>query len=187
VPFDDALYTLGTSHPGALRLHNYPGHLRELDKKADEDVFIDLGVVDILRDRERGVPRYCEFRRHLRMSVPKSFEELTDNPTWQAELKEIYGTVDKVDLVVGTLVEPLPPGFAFSDTAFRIFILMATRRIKSDRFFTEDFTPEVYTQVGIDWINANSMRTVLTRHSPALARHFGDVRNVFFPWASAGR
>jgi hypothetical protein len=29
---------------------------------------------------ERGVTRYCEFRRHLGMRVPKSFAELTPNP-----------------------------------------------------------------------------------------------------------
>jgi len=27
----------------------------------------------------------------------------------------------------------------FSDTAFRVFILMASRRLKSDRFFTRDY------------------------------------------------
>jgi len=36
------------------------------------------------------------------------------------------------------LGEQLLPGFGFSDTAFRIFILMASRRLKSDRFFTND-------------------------------------------------
>jgi len=25
------------------------------------------------------------------------------------------------------------------------------------------------------------MRDVVTRHAPALARHFGDTRNMFFP------
>ena len=45
--------------------------------------------------------------------------------------------------------EPLPEGFAFSDTAFRIFILMASRRLNSDRFFTRDFTPHVYTPLGM--------------------------------------
>ena len=49
--------------------------------------------------------------------------------------------------------EKPPKGFGFSDTAFRIFILMASRRLKSDRFFTDDFRPEVYTQVGYDWVN----------------------------------
>ena len=46
------------------------------------------------------------------------------------------------------LAEPLPPGFGFSDTAFRIFILMASRRLRSDRFFTNDYSPDVYTPEG---------------------------------------
>ena len=46
---------------------------------------------------------------------------------------------------------------------------MASRRLKSDRFFTTDYTPKVYTQAGLDWIENNSMRTVLLRHFPELA------------------
>ena len=69
---------------------------------------------------------------------------------------------------------------------FRIFILMASRRLKSDRFYTRDFTPEVYTPAGFAWVADNSLRTVLQRHCPALAPLFADVRNVFFPWR-AGR
>lgn len=196
VAFDDVLYSFGTSHPGALVLHNYPNGMRKMPEaplKSPNDpsqahVFIDLASIDLLRDRERGVPRYCAFRRHLGMVVPKSFEELTDDIEWQAELRDVYGAVEKVDLLVGTLAESkagrngTPPGFGFSDTAFRIFILLASRRLKSDRFFTEDFRPEVYTRAGFDWIRDNNFRSVLERHCPDLASCFGDVRNVFFPW-----
>jgi hypothetical protein len=56
--------------------------------------------------------------------------------------------------------QPRPPGFAFSDTAFRIFILMASRRLNSDRFFIRDYTPHVYTKTGMDWTNDNTMATV---------------------------
>ena len=38
--------------------------------------------------------------------------------------------------MVGLLAETPPEGFGFSDTAFRIFILMASRRLQSDRFLT---------------------------------------------------
>lgn len=182
--FDDVLYSLATSHPGALHLHNYPNQLRRIPEK--NDIFNDLAAIDVLRDRERGVPRYCEFRRHLRMSVPTSFAQLTDNVQWQRELQEVYGRVENVDLLVGMHAETPPPGFAISDTAFRIFILMAGRRIKSDRFLTDDFTPEVYTPAGIDWVERNMMRDVVARHAPALARHFADTRNIFFPWPRAG-
>ena len=59
--------------------------------------------------------------------------------------------------------EDLPEGFAFSDTAFRIFILMASRRLNSDRFFTDAFTDDVYTPEGMKWVTDNTMGTVLTR------------------------
>ena len=59
--------------------------------------------------------------------------------------------------MTGLFAEPLPDGFGFSETAFRIFILMASRRLKSDRFFTDDFRPEIYTEFGIDYVRKNSM------------------------------
>jgi hypothetical protein len=182
VPFEDVLYSLGTSFCGAPVLHNYPTHLRALPENIDQGMFTDLAATDVLRDRERGVPRYCAFRRMLRMSVPKSFGELTDNEQWRHELATIYGDVERVDLLTGTLAETKPPGFAISDTAFRIFILMATRRIQSDRFLTDDYTSEVYTPAGIDWVEGNGMREVLLRHAPSLRPVLSDVRNSFFPW-----
>ena len=62
------------------------------------------------------------------------------------------GKIDDLDLIPGVMAEDLPEGFAFSDTAFRIFILMASRRLNSDRFFTDYFTDEVYTPEGMTWI-----------------------------------
>jgi len=190
--FDDVMYSLATSNPGALVLHNFPNGLRRLDRLDSDGLHLDMATVDILRDRERGVPRYCAFRRRIDAHVPKSFEELTDNKQWQEELRNVYGTVEKVDLQIGVLAESqnrrfgTPPGFGFSDTVFRIFILMASRRLKSDRFFTDDFRPEVYTSAGFDWVQSNSLRTVLERHCGSLRLHFADTRNVFFPWAKGG-
>jgi hypothetical protein len=47
---------------------------------------------------------------------------------------------------------------------------------------TIDYTPEVYTPVGIDWVESNGMREVLLRHAPSLAPILANVRNSFFPW-----
>ena len=179
-----ALYSLGVAHPGAIELHNYPRFLQEL-KKPDGST-VDLAAVDVLRIRERGVPRYTEFRRLLGLKPPRSFEELTDNETWRKELKDVYGDVDRVDTMCGLYAEPKPKGFGFSDTAFRIFILMASRRLKSDRFFTRDFRPEVYSQAGLDWIDENSFVTVLLRHYPELGPALEGVENGFGPWNRVG-
>jgi Animal haem peroxidase len=80
------------------------------------------------------------------------------------------------------LAETPPNGFAFSDTAFRVFVLMASRRLESDRFFTTDYTPEVYTESGMDWIDRNGMRSVLRRHFPELGAQLDRVKNAFQPW-----
>jgi hypothetical protein len=177
----DLFYSFGTCHPGALTLHNYPRFLQNLT--LDNGEHLDLAAVDILRDRERGVPRYNQFRRLFHKPPVKSFDELTDNPTWRQQLKEVYNNdIEKVDLMTGLYAEPLPEGFGFSETAFRVFLLMASRRLKSDRFFTDDYRPEVYTEFGIDYIRKNSMLTVLKRHYPQLAPALEGVTNAFQPW-----
>jgi heme peroxidase len=180
LPMDDIFYSFGRSHPGALTLHNFPKHLQHFQRPNGE--LVDLAAIDVLRVRERGVPRYNEFRKLFRLKPASSFEELTDNPTWAEELRELYGDVDRVDLVIGLLAEAKPQGFGFSDTAFRVFILMASRRLESDRFFTRDFRPEIYTEAGMAWVKANGMRTVLLRHFPSLEPALRGVANPFAPW-----
>jgi hypothetical protein len=84
--------------------------------------------------------------------------------------------------MIGLYSERLPKGFGFSDTAFRVFILMASRRIKSDRFLTRDYTPEVYTREGLEWVDQTTMKTVVLRHYPELAPALRGVANAFAPW-----
>ncbi|RPA19803.1 peroxidase family protein [Gordonia sp. OPL2] len=179
-PMPDLLYSFGRAHPGALDLHNFPEALRTL-RRLDGSL-MDLGTVDVLRSRERGVPRYNAFRRAFRLPVAGSFVELTGDEETAAELAAVYRDVDDVDLLVGLYAEPKPAGFGFSDTAFRVFILMASRRISGDRFLTADFRPEVYTEVGMSWVRDNSMRSVLLRHFPTLAPTLRHVANPFAPW-----
>jgi hypothetical protein len=177
----DVWYSLGVAHPGALCLRNYPAFLRDFTRP--DGVVLDVAAVDVLRDRERGVPRYNAFRRMLDMEPIRTFDELTHDPALAEELRDVYGgDIERVDLMVGMFAETPPPGFGFSDTAFRIFILMASRRLRSDRFFTTDFTPEFYTAEGLAWIEENDMRTILLRHFPKLEAALEGVANPFAPW-----
>ena len=88
-----------------------------------------------MRDRERGVPRYNQFRRLLKLSTPKTFETLTNDSVTAAELKQAYnGNIEDVDLLIGSLAEARPDGFGFGDTPFQLFLCMANRRLKTDRY-----------------------------------------------------
>jgi Animal haem peroxidase len=177
----DAFYSFGVANPGAVRLHNSPRFMHRLQRT--DGRYIDLSAIDILRSRERGVPRYNQFRRLLHMSPVVRFEQLGDDPATVEQLREIYeGDIEKVDATVGMFGEQLPNGFGFSDTAFRIFVLMASRRLKSDRFFTVDFTPRMYTPEGFSWIEDNDMSSILLRHYPSLQPALRTVRNAFAPW-----
>ena len=180
----DLVYTFGMQSPGAVTLRNFPNWMRRLRRRNGRNLeeLIDLATIDILRDRERGVPRYNRFRELFHMPRVNSFEEMTNDPELARELRQIYGHPDKVDLMVGMYAETPPEGFGFSDTAFRVFILMASRRLKSDRYFTTDFTPAVYTQPGMEWIENNNMTTVLLRHFPELTPLLLRTKNAFAPW-----
>lgn len=179
---DRLWYSFGITHPGSLTLHNYPEFLRNLSIPVAGD--IDLATIDILRDRERGVPRYNEFRRQIGLNPINRFEDLTTDPETLAALKRIYNDdVEQIDALVGQLAETVrPDGFAFGETSFQIFILNASRRLMTDRFFTESYTPDVYTQEGIDWVESQTMVDVLRRHFPNLGLSLTGVENAFKPW-----
>jgi hypothetical protein len=176
---ENLFYSFGRTLPGALTLGNYATALQEFRMPRTGTV-VDLATVDIVRDRERGVPRYNQFRELLHLPPVRTFEEL--NSQWAGKLRAVYGTVDRIDLMVGMFAETPPPGFGFSETTFRIFLLMNSRRLKSDRFFTADYRPSVYTQIGLDWIDDNDLRSVLLRHCPELESFLARGCKIFAPW-----
>jgi heme peroxidase len=185
VHIEDLLYSFGLMNPGAVVLHNYPKTLQHFVRP--DGILMDLAAHDIMRCRELGVPRYTKFRELLHLRPVRTFEELTANAEWREEIRRVYNNdIDTVDLIVGLFAEKPPEGFGFSDTAFRIFILMASRRLNSDRFFTTDFTEDVYSKVGMDWIRDSTLSTVLLRHYPSLAPALEGVKNGFAPWKAKG-
>jgi len=97
----------------------------------------------------------------------------------------VYGdNVENLDLMIGTLAEAhRPRHFGFGETMFQIFILNASRRLQADRFDTDDYRPEVYSDEGMDWVDKASLKTVILRHYPELAATgLANVANAFEPW-----
>lgn len=185
-PMADLFYSFGKQHPGALKLNNYPRFMQELSVPGCP--FFDMGAVDIVRARERGVPRYNEFRRQLGLTPIETFDDLSDDPRVRSQLSAVYGSgpdgVDNLDLLIGTLAEGhRPTGFGFGETMFQIFILNASRRLQADRFYTDSYTDEVYTSEGLRWIDRSDLKTVLLRQYPELAATgLANIKNAFEPW-----
>ncbi|KAF8044534.1 hypothetical protein N665_8393s0001 [Sinapis alba] len=132
IGFTKLMVSMGHQASGALELMNYPVWLRDLvphdPNGYDRPDHIDLAALEIYRDRERNVARYNEFRRSMFMIPIKKWEDLTDDKEAIEALEEVYGdNVDELDLLVGLMAERKIKGFAISETAFNIFLLMATR------------------------------------------------------------
>ena len=186
MPMADLFYSFGVQQPGQLVLNNFPRFMQELSVPGNP--MFDMGAVDILRARERGVPRYNEFRRQLGLNPIRSLDELTDDKEQVRKIKEVYGDkpedVEKLDLMIGTLAEGhRPTGFGFGETLFQIFILNATRRLQADRFYTDSYNEETYTGEGLKWIDDSDLKSVLLRHYPELATTgLANIQNAFEPW-----
>jgi hypothetical protein len=245
--------TLGRQRLGLLTLHNSPLFLQNLKmgRLESKTQQIDVAALDIIRDREHGVPRFNEFRRQYGLRQLTSYDDFRDpaavpgSADWIEQqdavktLRELYGqhvcdaskvitdaqvnddgspindclghpngtmvdNIEDVDTAVGYLAEyRRPHGFAISETQFVVFILNASRRLFSDRFFTSCFRPEFYTTLGVDWVNHNGpgpvvmekgtpnghkqpvspLKRVLLRNIPELTTELDPVVNAFDPWA----
>ena len=245
--------SMGRQRLGVLTLQNHPQFLQNvpmsrLHTATDQ---IDVAALDLIRDREHGVPRFNEFRRQYGLKQLTSFDDFIDHRLLKGSaerneqerlvslLREVYGqhtcdaskiitsaqanddrtpindclghsngsivdNIEDVDTVVGWLAEfARPPGFAISETQFQVFILNASRRLFSDRFFTSSFRPEFYTHLGVQWITNNGpdgkvlekgtpnghevevspLKRVLLRTIPELAPELEHMVNAFDPWA----
>ncbi|RYZ80522.1 MAG: peroxidase, partial [Proteobacteria bacterium] len=193
----DLYYSFGRQVPGQLVLNNFPKFMQEL--KIPGHGVMDLGMVDIMRDRERGVPRYNQFRRGIGLKPITSYKDFfppgkpLDDRQMQVLQKfyKVYGkdtvgndNVEMIDLLVGTLSEEVrPKNFGFGETMFQIFILMASRRLMADRFFTEDYTDKYYTRSGKDWIDhEGTLAQIIVRHMPELKSKVQGLETAFLPW-----
>jgi hypothetical protein len=55
--------------------------------------------------------------------------------------------------------------------------------LQADRFFTDSYREDIYTAEGLAWIDEVTLKKVLLRHFPDLARTgLANVDNAFEPW-----
>ncbi|THU47436.1 hypothetical protein C4D60_Mb09t15490 [Musa balbisiana] len=183
-----SVVSMGHQACGALELWNYPFFFRDLIAQnvdgTERPDHVDMPVLEIYRDRERRIPRYNQFRRKLMMIPISKWEDLTDDKEAIETIREIYGDdVEKLDLLVGLMAEKKIKGFAISETAFVVFILMASRRLEADRFFTSYFNEKTYTKRGFKWVNTTeSLRDVLLRHYPHTVSKWMNSTSAFSVW-----
>jgi hypothetical protein len=185
------LHSFGCQKGGALVGNNVPGWAVQMS--IEQQSFIDIAAIDLLRDRERGIPGYNTARTLFGYPPLQSYDELGVDAAVKEKFEKHYGPAPaglyKMDLQIGMLHDrKRPPGFAFDDFRFRLFIHAAASRIEQDPFFNELFEPEVYTDWGLDHIEKMNRKKLLFLHCPELQKSgLAGVNNPFEPWTSTAR
>ena len=105
------LQAFGEAPSHTLALRNYPRELYNLQKPGMPEP-INLAAIDLLRDRERELPRYNDMRRQLLLEPLASIDDLTSDPEERLLLKSVYSDIEQVDLMVGSLVDQDRPAGA---------------------------------------------------------------------------
>ncbi|XP_059670197.1 alpha-dioxygenase PIOX-like [Cornus florida] len=191
IGFTRQMVSMGHQASGALELFNYPVWMKDLIAQnvdgTNRPDHVDLAALEVYRDRERKVARYNDFRRSLLLIPISKWEDLTDDEEAIKTLDEVYGDdVEELDLLVGLMAEKKITGFAISETAFIIFLLMASRRLEADRFFTSNFNEESYTKKGLEWVNTTeSLKDVIDRNYPEMTDRWMNSSSAFSVWDSA--
>ena len=69
--------------------------------------------------------------------------------------------------MVGCLVDrERPEGFAFGIVPYYIFVVMASRRLLSDRFFQEGLTEDNYSDIRLNYLKDTSFQDILKKQFP---------------------
>ena len=67
-----------------------------------------------------------------------------------------------------------PHGFATSETQFVVFILNASLRPFSNRFFTSSFRPAFYSTLGLNWVKKKQSVRIDNQSRPLIPRNRGS-------------
>jgi peroxidase len=98
----------------------------------------DLFALDIQRGRDVGLPTFNATRVAYGLPALTGFDQITTDPTLQAELQKEYGTVDNVELFVGGLAEDHVPGSSMGPTFQTIIANQFERTRDGDRFWYQN-------------------------------------------------
>jgi hypothetical protein len=141
---------------GSIQAHNTPGYLKNITMQT------------ILDERAQSMRGYNDYREFFTLPRLKSLEDLNAGPQATKALKELYKSIDDVDLFVGAMVEQrysldntfLSEMLAASISSHAFSTLLNQDIVKDAYLYSEEFL----TQEGLNHIATTSLSGLLERH-----------------------
>ncbi|XP_076328078.1 dual oxidase-like [Tachypleus tridentatus] len=143
----------------------------------------DLGAIDIMSGRDSGVPDYNTVRMVYQLPPISSWTEINPNvfkkrPNLSQELDKLYGSVDKLDLFVGGMLETEPgrPGPLFA----KIIMEQFQNIRKADRFWFENERNGIFTSEEVQKIREIHLYDIIINCTDIQPGH---IQEHVFTWA----
>ena len=123
----------------------------------------------IAAGRQARLRGYNDYRVACQFRPARTFEEITRDPQVIAELRNLYGSVDDVELYVGAFAEDIRPNSVLPPLLGRFFGFSALRQLLANPLFGPGvYHEETFSRRGIQIIaETTSLRDIVARNVPA--------------------
>lgn len=132
----------------------------------------DLASLNIQRGRDHGLADYNQTRIDLGLGAVSDFADITSDTGLQDQLRDLYGSVDDIDLWVGGLAEDHVAGSNLGETFHTILVDQFSRLRDGDRFWYTN----VLNSDEIQEVESTTLADVIERNTDL----YGLQENVFF-------
>lgn len=122
----------------------------------------DLAAINIQRDRDLGLGTLNQTREALGLQAYTDFNQITSDPTVAANLKAVYGDVDKIDLWMGGVAEDHAPGSFVGETFSTIITQQFENLRDGDCLWYQN---QGLDQTTLDQINHTKLSDVILRNT----------------------
>ncbi|CAG8440194.1 7816_t:CDS:10 [Funneliformis mosseae] len=162
--------------PGLLKTFGIPSIVLSLALQRQEEV--DIYMSDFMRSyvhrsveqmdvasRDRGIPLYNDAREAFGLTRKSSWAEISSDPDVQKRLEDTYGTVDRVEALMGGLAEDHINGGNYGELFHKSFSEQWKVMRDSDRFWYEN-EDAGFSKEDIAKIQNTTLLDILIRNSP---------------------
>ncbi|XP_006023935.1 prostaglandin G/H synthase 2 [Alligator sinensis] len=122
-----------------------------------------VAKASIDQSRQMRYQSLNEYRKHFLMKPFKSFEELTGEKEMAAELEELYGDIDAMELYPGLLVEKPRPGAIFGETMVELGAPFSLKGLMGNAICSPEYwKPSTFGgRVGFEIVNTASLQKLI--------------------------
>ncbi|KHN82375.1 Peroxidasin [Toxocara canis] len=160
---DTLRYLLGRTieTPGNKMSADFRNHFLRTNSS---DIGLDLAAIGIQQGRDHGLPGYTAMRAHCGLGRVTTFEEYADATSAFAALhaRNLYESVDDIDLIVGMLSEGPQKGALVGPTLACIYGTQFQKLRRGDRFWYENyFVPSAFDDEQLSEIHKTTLASIL--------------------------